>query len=157
MNLFHLTILYFMEKQEKKSSYLYMHVCSVVSNSLWPVDCSPPGSSVHGILQARILEWVAVPASGGSSWPRDWICISCIGRQILYQLRHKENWSGLQFPSPGNLPDPGIESASPALAGRLFTTEPPGKPTLTKSYPKFLLNLKFLKQAIYSHCLTIKT
>ena len=35
-----------------------------------PVDCSPPGSSIHGILQARILEWVAVPFSSGSSWPR---------------------------------------------------------------------------------------
>ena len=39
--------------------------------SLWdPVDCSPPGSSVHGILQARILEWVAMPSSRGSSRPR---------------------------------------------------------------------------------------
>ena len=37
-----------------------------------PVNCSPPGSSVHGILQARILEWVAMPSSRGSSWPRDW-------------------------------------------------------------------------------------
>ena len=37
-----------------------------------PVDCSPPGSSVHGILQARILEWVAISFSKGSSWPRDW-------------------------------------------------------------------------------------
>ena len=36
-----------------------------------PVDCSPPGSSVHGILQARILEWVAMPSSKGSSQPRD--------------------------------------------------------------------------------------
>ena len=35
------------------------------------MDCSPPGSSVHGILQARILEWVAMPFSRGSSWPRD--------------------------------------------------------------------------------------
>ena len=35
------------------------------------MDCNPPGSSVHGILQARILEWVAVPSSRGSSWPRD--------------------------------------------------------------------------------------
>ena len=35
-----------------------------------PLDCSPPGSSVHGILQARILEWVAMPSSRGSSWPR---------------------------------------------------------------------------------------
>ena len=37
-------------------------------------------------------------------------------------------WSGLPFPSPENLPDPGIEHASPALAGRVFTTEPPGRP-----------------------------
>ena len=52
------------------------------------MDCSPSGSSVHGILQARILEWVAMP-------------------------------------SPGTLPNPGIEPASltsPALAGKLFTT-----------------------------------
>ena len=37
-----------------------------------PMDCSPPGSSVHRILQARILEWVAIPFCGGSSPPRDW-------------------------------------------------------------------------------------
>ena len=57
------------------------------------MDCSLPGSSVHGILQARILEWVAI------SFSRD-------------------------------LPDPGIEPASPALAGGFFTTEPPGKSTV---------------------------
>ena len=40
--------------------------------TLWdPMDCSPPGSSVHGILQARIPEWVAKPSSRGFSWPRD--------------------------------------------------------------------------------------
>ena len=52
-----------------------------------PMGCSPPGSSVHGIFQARILEWVAILYSRGSSQPRDWTrvsCISCIGRQILY-------------------------------------------------------------------------
>ena len=38
----------------------------------------------------------------------------------------QENWSGLPFPSPGDLPDPGIEPTSPALAGRFFTTEQPG-------------------------------
>ena len=42
-----------------------------------PMDCNPLGSSVHGILQARILEWVAMPSSG-SSWPRDWTHISYI-------------------------------------------------------------------------------
>ena len=43
-------------------------------------------------------------------------------------LPRQEYWSGLPFPSPGDLPDPGIEPASPALAGRFLTTEPPGKP-----------------------------
>ena len=42
-----------------------------------PVECSPPGSSVHGILQARILEWVAIPFSRGSAQPRDQIWVSC--------------------------------------------------------------------------------
>ena len=41
-----------------------------------PMDCSLPGSSVHGILQARILEWVAMPSSRGSSWSRGWTYIS---------------------------------------------------------------------------------
>ena len=52
-----------------------------------PVDCSPSGSSVHGILQERILEWVAIFPPGESSWPRVWTqisCISCIGRRNLY-------------------------------------------------------------------------
>ena len=43
-----------------------------------PMDCSPPGSSVHGIFQARILEWVAISFSRGSSQPRDWTQVSCI-------------------------------------------------------------------------------
>ena len=52
-----------------------------------PMDCSPPGSSVHGISQARILEWVAISLSRGSSQPRDW---TCIGRQILYHWAIRE-------------------------------------------------------------------
>ena len=49
-----------------------------------PTDLSPPGSSDHGVLQARVLEWVAISSSRGSSQRRDWTWISCIGRQILY-------------------------------------------------------------------------
>ena len=52
-----------------------------------PVDYSLPGSSVHGISQVRILEWVAISCSKGSSRPKDWTHVSwasCIGRQILY-------------------------------------------------------------------------
>ena len=50
-----------------------------------PIDCSPPGSSVHGILQARILEWVPMPSSRGSSGSGDQTCVSyvsCIGRRV---------------------------------------------------------------------------
>ena len=46
----------------------------------------------------------------------------------------QEYWSELPFPPPGDLPDPGIKPASPALAGRLFTTEPPGKPIISHQY-----------------------
>ena len=47
------------------------------------MDCNPPGSSVHGIFQARIVEWVAISFSRGCSWPRDQTYVSCIGRQVL--------------------------------------------------------------------------
>ena len=47
---------------------------------------------------------------------------------LFMSFPRQEYWSGLPFPSPGALPDPGIEPASPALAGRFFTTELPGKP-----------------------------
>ena len=67
-------------------------VASVMSASLRPYGLySPPDSSVHGILQARILEWVATPFSRGSSWPRDRThvsCVSCSCRWILYSLSH---------------------------------------------------------------------
>ena len=56
-----------------------------------PMDCSPPGSFVHGILQARILEWVAMPFSRGSSQSRDRTCVSYlsyVGRRILYHWHH---------------------------------------------------------------------
>ena len=65
---------------------------SVMSDSFFdPMDCSPPGSSVHGISQARILEWVAMPFSRGSSRPKDWTLVSwvsCIGIRVLYHYCH---------------------------------------------------------------------
>ena len=60
-------------KEEVK--VLFAQLCPTLCG---PVDCSPPGSSVHGILQARILEWVAIPFSRGSSQPRDQTWISRI-------------------------------------------------------------------------------
>ena len=52
-----------------------------------PMDCSPPGSSIHGIFQAKILECIAMPFSRASSWPRDRTYVSyvsCIGRWVLH-------------------------------------------------------------------------
>ena len=63
-----------------------------------PMNCSPPGSSVHEIFQPRILEWVAISYSRGSSWHRDWTpisCTSCIGRQIPY---HWATWETHSYP-----------------------------------------------------------
>ena len=76
-----------------------VHVCPNVHAQSCPTLCDPrdyslPGSSVHGIFQAMILEWVAICYSRGSSWPRDWApdsCLSCIGRPILY---HCITWEG---------------------------------------------------------------
>ena len=61
-------------------------VCSVSLLCLTlcdPMDCSLPGSSVHGISQARILEWVAIPFPRGSSWSRDWTWVSCIAGRFF--------------------------------------------------------------------------
>ena len=72
---------------------LEMHVCSVLYNSCDPMDCNPPGSSLYGIFQARILEWIAIFPSRESSWPKDRTCLLSLlhCRQILYHLRHWES------------------------------------------------------------------
>ena len=63
------------------------------------LDCYPPVSSVHGTLQARILEWAAISYSRGSSWARDWTHISCIDRGILYHWATEEalNYTKLYY------------------------------------------------------------
>ena len=69
-----------------------------MSDSSWPMDCSPPGSSVHGILQARTLEWVAMPSSRGSSQLRGQTQVSCTAgfftvwgtREAQVFLRHSK-------------------------------------------------------------------
>ena len=146
-----------------------VHVCVCVCVSVhtlshvWlfcdPTDWSPPGFSVHRIFQAKIVEWVAVSYSRASSRPRDWTCVSCVGREILYHWAHSESesevaqlcltlcdpWtvahqaplsvgfsrqeycSGLPFPSPGDLPNPGIEPRSPTLQADVLPSEPPRK------------------------------
>ena len=60
------------------------------------MDCSPPDSPVHGILQARILEWVVISFCRGSSRPRDGTQVSCTGRWVLYHWATREiqiNWA----------------------------------------------------------------
>ena len=155
-------------------------VCKVKVTQLCLTLCDPMEYTVHGILQARILEWVAYPFSKGSSWPRNWTGVSCIAdgffanwairetpslvNQLLQKasweaysvfvvvqsLSHiwlfatpwtvayqapqymgfsrQEYWSGLPFLSLGDLPDPGIESGSPALQTDSLPSEQPGKP-----------------------------
>ena len=76
-----------------RKTYICMYAkslqsCPTLCN---PMDCSPPGSSVHGIFQTRILECVAMPSCKGSSLSRNRNCtsdLSCIGRQVLYHFCH---------------------------------------------------------------------
>ena len=120
-------------------------------------DCSPPGSSVHGILQVRILEWVAILFSKDLSDPQiesrslvlqkdslRWghhlgksdMCVRSVTSVVSDSLpppwtvahqapppmgfSRQECWSGLPFPSLGDLPDPGIEPGSPTLQADAF-------------------------------------
>ena len=76
--------------------------CSVVSNSLGPVDCSPPGSSVHGMSQARILEWVAIPLLQGIFLTQGSNSGLLHCRRTLYHLSHQGEDSIMGFRPPGN-------------------------------------------------------
>ena len=76
-------------EHKRKHACVHTQPCPTLCD---PMDYGLPGSSVHGILQARILEWGAISFSRGSSWPRDWTpvsWVSCNGRQILY---HWATW-----------------------------------------------------------------
>ena len=77
-----------------RSGGLVAKSCPTLCNS---VDCSPPGSSVHGILQARILEWVVIPFSRGSSQPRDRTQVSYIAGRFLtnWATRKAQNIFGV--------------------------------------------------------------
>ena len=75
-----------MECQSKKSGIYAVCCCwlSHVQLFVTPQTVAPPGSSVHGISQARVMKWVAISFSRGSSQPRDGPCVSYIDRWILY-------------------------------------------------------------------------
>ena len=89
------------------------------------MHCSPPGCSVMGILQARILEWVAMPTSRAPSQPRDWTQISRTAGRFFTV------WAQKPIPSPGELHNPGIEPGSPLLQADSLPAELPGMPLIT--------------------------
>ena len=79
----------------KSEIFISTLLCLVTQSCLTlcnPVDCSPPGPSIHGILQARILEWVPMPSSRGSSQPRDGTCVSCSSCFSRCILSHCATW-----------------------------------------------------------------
>ena len=89
--------------------------CPILCN---PVDCSPPGSSDHGILQATILEWVALPSSRGSPWPREpsyLVSYTAGNFFIIWATRESPEW-----PSKSEFFPPHINSS------QLFTLQSPG-------------------------------
>ena len=102
-----------------------------------PMDCSPSGSSICGILQARILEWVAMPSSRGFSQPWDQMQVSCIEGELftIWATRKAhECWSDepIQFSRASSQPRnwAGIS----CIAGGFLTSELPGKLHKLKIY-----------------------
>ena len=80
----------FCTKETMKSENEVAQLCPTLCDAM---DCSPPGSPVHGILQARILEWVAISFSRGSSWPRGQTQVSCIaGRRFNLWATREARW-----------------------------------------------------------------
>ena len=88
---------FLLQRMKVKSESEVSQSCPTLND---PMDCSLPGSSIHGIFQARVLPWVAIAFSHQDSM------------SMLFP--RQEYWSGLPFPSARNIPDPGIEPTSPA-------------------------------------------
>ena len=128
-----------------------------MSDSSDPMDCSLPGSSIHGIFQAKVLEWGAIAFSllsairaVSSAYLKvksesevTQVKVKLLSRvqlfltpwTVAYQapvsmgFSRQEYWSGLPFPSPGDLPNSGIKPESPTLQADALTSEPPGMPS----------------------------
>ena len=101
-----------------------------------PMDCSPLGSSVHGILQARILEWTAMPSPRGSSLPRDWTRLSSV--QFSHSVvsdslwPHEARQASLSITNSRSLPKlMSIESMMPS--NHLILCCPPSPPAFNVS------------------------
>ena len=91
---FHTSYLHFVQQTTSHRVWLVLvsQLCLTLCD---PMDHSPPGSSVHGILQARILEWVAISFSGTSSQPRDRTWVSCIASRFftIWAIREAQTQS----------------------------------------------------------------
>ena len=115
----------FNKKKVKVKSLSCLTLCN-------PMDCSLPGSSVHGIFQAIVLEWIAISFSRESSQPRDQTRVSrIVDRGFTFWATREEHWRKLQLPTLEDLPHPGTELASlesPTLSWGFFTSALPGKP-----------------------------
>ena len=97
---------------------LVIQSCLTLCN---PVDCRPLGSSGHGIILARILEWVAISFSRGSSWPRNRTQVSHTAGRFF------TTWATREAHGIWDLTGPRIEPGSFTLAGELLTSGLPGK------------------------------
>ena len=139
-----------------------------------PMEYSWPGSSVHGIFQARILEQIAISYSRGSSWPRGWThfsCVSCTGRQIFYRCATWEaphlaivvsfNFYLFYFlAAPHGMWDLSSLNRNPTCARcrkyRVLTAGPPGKSQLSLFKLMFFkcgLSIRYGLQTVFSPCL----
>ena len=113
-----------------------------------PMDYSPKGSSVHGIIQARILEWVAIHFFKGSSWKGQWEVKVKVAksRQTLcnpmdyavHGILQARILEWVAFPFPGGLPNPGIKPTSPALQADSLPAESQGVFLIRGSNPGLL-------------------
>ena len=98
-----------------------------------PMDCSPPVSSVHGIFQARVVEWVAISFSRGSSQPRDWTQVSSIvgrcftlwtTREVLKKISKRKSLSCVSlFVTPWTSPGQNTGMSSLSLLQEIFSTQ----------------------------------
>ena len=115
--------------------------------TLWhPMDCSLPASSVHRIFQARVLEWVAIPFSRGSSWPRDWTWVSCIASRFLTIWVHRnegqfssvaQSCPTLCDPMDCSMPRPPYLSPTPGVYSNSCPSSQWCRPTISYSVVPF--------------------
>ena len=96
---------------------LSLQSCLTLCN---PVDCNLPGSSVHGILQARVLEWTTMPFFRGSSWPRNRTCISCIAGRFFTDWATREALTPTCFPTSSPWSGFSCKRTSPGWKAHLF-------------------------------------